>query len=197
MNIQPRILSSKPRGFSFVEILIALLIASVGFAFVLRFSLEGSRRLSVEGMKSRIEERVQVALSRMRSDIRYLGYDPQGLGTSNPYITLAGAEQFSFIGDIDEDNALETVSYRKNNDVFERAVSDESSGAYFPLATHLESLTLRYFDINGNTTANLGQIRKIGIEVVFKSEGMDPSSNPISWKILSASESFVPRNLLL
>lgn len=179
------------------EVLIVLVISAVVFAFIIRFSTINTRRIGVEGMKGRLEARVQVTMNRLRGDIRNLGLDPLGVGIASPYILIANAQTFSFKGDFNGDNALEVITYRVNGSNLERSASDIESGAYQPLSDHVQSLTFRYYNIYGNVTAVLGNIRKIQMNASFQSEGMDETSNPIDWQLLNVFESFVPRNLIL
>lgn len=190
-------ITSPSMGFSYVEVLVAMIIASITFLLITRFSISNARRLGVEGAKSRIEERVQVAMTRFRYDVRYLAYDPNGVGSGSPYISTALTDSFAFLGDIDGDNALETVTYRKNGNVFERAVSDQNGGAYLPVATNLQTISFTYYDVNDNVTATLADIRKVEVQATFQTEGMDMTTNPSKFNILTVTESFVPRNLLL
>ena len=186
----------KINGFTVIEVLVAVAIAAIAFLGVARFTITNTRQISVEAAKGRIEERVRITMHRFRNDIRYLGYDP-AFSWSNAYIVTAGTEEFTFMGDIDQDDDLETITYQKNGDIFERAVDDQNGGDPLPLGTHLQSIAFSYYDVNNNITATLEDIRKIKVDITFQSEGIDNTNNPSDFNILSVSESFVPRNLLL
>lgn len=188
---------AKLRGFSFVELLITMVLGAVLFLGASRFSIMSTRSLAVESMKQRVEERVQVAMTRLRSDIRYLAYDPSATLSSGTYITTAQAGTLVFRGDLDGDNVLETVTYRQQGSVFERSVDDENGGQFSPVATNLKALTFTYYDSAGAVTAVLANIKKIHLELTFQSEGKDALHDPITFRILTVKESFVPRNLLL
>lgn len=188
---------SRADGFTFVEMLITLVIGALLFLGASKFSIMSTRSLAVESLKQRVEERVQVAMTRLRTDIRYLGYDPGATLSSGAYITNAAATNFAFRGDLDADNVLETVTYRQTGAVLERSVSNENGGAYSPVATNLQSMAFTYFDSAGAATATLANIRKINIVITFQSEGKDALHDPITFRILTVKETFVPRNLLL
>lgn len=187
----------KSLGFTFIELMITVAVSGLLFIAAARFAVMSSRSLGVETMKQRVEERVAIAMTRLRGDVRYLAYDPASVGTGSPYITVAQAKTLTFKGDIDGDGTLETVTYRESGGLFERSVDDEEGGQYLPVATNLQTMTFTYYDISGAVTAVANNIRKINLEITFKSEGKDANHDPITFRILTVKETFVPRNLLL
>lgn len=193
----PRFRANRSAGFTFVELMVVTVISALLFIAAARFSVMTTRSLGVEGMKQRVEERVQVAMTRLRSDIRYMGYDPGGVAGGASYVLTAQAQNLSFRGDIDADNVLETVTYRNNGGILERSVDDENGGAYYPVATNMKTMTFTYYDINNAVTAVAANIRKIDINITFQSEGKDATHDPITFRILTVTETFIPRNLLL
>ncbi len=187
-------------GFSLIELLIVLVIASISFAFIFKFSTQNARRLGVENAKSKIDERAQVAMTRLRYDVRYLGFDPAGTITGS-FITTNSTTSFHFKGDIDGDNVLESICYQFSGTQLQRAVGDPTCSVYAPVVTNVKSpgssSLFYYYDINGVVTATSANIRKIGVQITFETEAVDPTKNILQKNTVTVTENFVPRNLLL
>lgn len=109
----------KEKGFSLLELMIALAVGGVVLAALVGVFSRASRLYTLENARAELQQEMRAALEIMGRDIRMAGYDPKKSG--NFKVTKASASHLRFTTDFDEDGAVdpspgfpncEVISYR-------------------------------------------------------------------------------------
>jgi type IV pilus assembly protein PilW len=165
MNIiktTPNLVKGK-RGFSLIELLVALVIMSVVSLAIYSVFSVSSRNYTTQGVTANVQQSLRAAMEVMLQDIREAGLDPTESG--NFGIELAETAKLRFTSDridaglndfngvIDDTNS-ERITYelqgtQLNQILYETTDSENSE----PLIIDVHNLKFTYFDAIGN---NLG-----------------------------------------
>jgi len=186
------------RGFTLVELVIALLVSLVIMAGVSSVFISHSRQYSQQDDIAAMQQNLRGILLVMPAEFRVAGCDPRRASVGE--ILTATETEFAFTADISShspshpnegdgkvDGNDETIAYR-----FERAAGQATgvlrrslkSGGFQPLADNIEKLEFNYIldDNEAGTTAptakdlSRGKIRAVQISVLARAE--NPSSTP-------------------
>jgi len=180
------------KGFSLIELMIALVIFSVVVALFASARIGQQDQELSQQQAVEMQQTARSALLLMSKDIRMAGYDPKGdfaagitgagNGSAGTSLDLAYVEGFDGIdndsdGQVDETDELnlKTVSYQlldrpsTNPDGdLDLTVQNNGSGGYQLLAENIPSLDLAYLDADGNVLAApvaLDDIRAVQVAV--------------------------------
>jgi type II secretion system protein J len=174
---------NKKRGFSLVELLVALAIMSVVSMAVYSVFSFFNRAYTTQDVTADVQQRMRAAMGVMLQDIRAAGLDPAASG--NFGIELAEATKLRFTSDsidtglndfngvLDESNS-ERITYmlqgtRLDQILYETTDSENSQ----PLIVDVQSLTFTYFDADGNNLGSpvpslqLADIRTIQVSITI------------------------------
>ena len=180
------------RGFSLIELLVAMVIMSVVSLAIYSVFSVASRTYTTQGVTADVQQSVRAAMEVMLQDIREAGLDSTASG--NFGIELAETTKLRFTSDsIDEgindfngvldDIHSERVTYvlqgtQLDQILYETTASEESE----PLITDVQNLTFTYFDAEGNNLGSpvpalqLADIRTIKVSItVVEPAGRDGS----------------------
>ncbi len=163
----------REQGFTLVELLVAMVIASIVVAAVV-----ATYQLQVQGKNTQdaltdMNQTARAALEIMNHEIRTTGCDPRR--TAGSGIVLANANRLditmdigdgaSFEPDGDLDDPNEQVSYYLWNGNLAR----DTGGGPQPLARNVDALNFVYLDENGNPPATPADTRTIQLALVARS----------------------------
>lgn len=161
------------RGFSLVEMVVAMAVMSVVFMTVARLLVRTQSSFEHVGATTDLRQSARVAFGRMTVEMRHAGYD---LKTVPEAFSVADVDRFSFAGDLDLGDAagpctaeagndgVERVSYRLFAEVLSRSVDCWQGGGWVaaqgfqPVATPVDVSASRfvYFDAGGNELSTVG-----------------------------------------
>jgi type IV pilus assembly protein PilW len=192
--IPPAEQSKKNRGFTLVELLIAMLVGGIVMAAVMTSFQSQHNTYLAQDQVVEMQQNARVAMDLLVRDIRSAGFDPNNLGAG---ITVAGAQTLSFTREDDLPAAgLETISYSLY-DAFAAAVPPSNDGLVDDLARqvttaagtsagrqvaaeNISRLEFRYLDAASAPTAVLADIRSIQVSIMVQAAQPDTKSPPAS-----------------
>lgn len=171
------------KGFSLIELLVALAIFSIVVALIVsaRFRQQGSEISQQQAVE--MQQTVRAAMLLMAKDLRMAGFDPNentnagitaaGDGSTGTNLTLTyvasdNGTDDDLDGTVDEDDELRTVSYRAsdhNGDGDLDLEVQKNAGGWRLLAENVASLIFDYLDADGNSTTILEDIRAVEVSL--------------------------------
>ena len=190
-------INSSQKGFSLIELMVAMAIASILMAGIYTFYHNQLKTHITQQQMVDMQQDARAAMYMMTRELRMAGYDPQNTGAS---IRIANVAQMAFDSDSDgtadgviNDNT-ERFFYALSNDADEDGLADGTpcnlqrgswdapaapvSKDMNPLALNIEALNFVYLDSagntlnddgNGNVIANIAAIRSVEITLVARS----------------------------
>lgn len=179
------------RGFTLVEVMIALLIGGVVMAAVMTtFRVQHNTYLAQDQVVE-MQQNLRVAMDMLAREIRSAGFDPTG--NSGAGITIATVGRLGFTRDLnaDEDtidpNETMTFGFSATFDADVDGIIDSGvaplglnrGGGFQPVAENFQALEFVYLVENGNDmirtlTPNLGNIRGVQISLLARAAVADP-----------------------
>jgi prepilin-type N-terminal cleavage/methylation domain-containing protein len=177
-------LAKGKRGFSLIELLVALVIMSVVSVAIYGVFSVSSRTYTTQSVTAGVQQSVRSAMEVMLQDIRAAGLDPTASG--NFGIELAEDVKLRFTSDsidaglndfngvIDDTNA-ERITYvlqgTQLNQILYETTDSEKNG---PLISDVQNLKFTYFDADGNNLGSpvpplqLADIRTINVSITVE-----------------------------
>lgn len=188
-----------PPGFTLVELLIAIAISGMVLAAVCSVFVMQNKAYSVQEQVVEMQQNARAAMDMMTREIAMAGYRPPG-ATTTVGITAAAASSLSFKQDLNNDgdtsDANEDVTYSLYTEDSVQKIGRNTGGGNQPVAENIQSLTLTYFDANGNSTAVLANIRQVGITLTVCTAKPDPNyTSNGGYRTCTLTSVATPRNL--
>ncbi len=172
------------RGFSLIELSVALVIMSVVSLAIYSVFSVSSRSYTTQGVTANVQQSGRAVMEVMLQDIRVAGLDPSASG--NFGIELAEVTKLRFtsdsidagLGDFNgvlDDTNSERITYalqgiELNQILYETTASENSQ----PLISDVQTLTFTYFDADGNDLGSpvpslqLADIRTINVSITVE-----------------------------
>ena len=164
-------LDNRPRGlshagFSMIELLIVIGILAILFTFMYKGFERLNRYYTAENVKASTQQSARIGIEMMVQDIRLAGLNP--LGTAGAGVVAASPTSFQFTADAnfdgDLDDPFENITYDLNGtDLRQRNSNLLLSPNFEVLLSNVTALAFTYLDDTGIPTANLADIRTVGI----------------------------------
>jgi prepilin-type N-terminal cleavage/methylation domain-containing protein len=178
------------KGFSLIELLVAMVIMSVVSLAIYGVFSVSSRTYTTQGVTADVQQSVRAAMEVMLQDIRSAGLDPTSSG--NFGIELAENTKLRFTSDsIDagifngalDDTNSERITYVLQGTQLDQILYETTASADTePLISDVQNLTFTYFDAIGNDLGSpvpalqLADIRTINVSItVVEPAGRDAS----------------------
>jgi len=184
-------INTSQKGFSLIELLVAMAIASVLMAGIYTFYHHQLKTHVTQQEMVDMQQDARAAMYMMTREIRMAGYDPQNTGAT---IRLANVAEIAFDSDQDGDGVIdadERFYFGLSNDGNGDGINDADDDgvvdltpcnlqrgdwdasfnpvALNPLALNIDALNFVYLDGNGDVTASINTIRSVQITLVARS----------------------------
>ena len=172
-------ITTSQKGFSLLELMVAMAIASVLMAGIYTFYHNQLKTHITQQEMVDMQQDARAAMYMMTREIRMAGYDPQY--NTGATIRTANDEAIAFDSDENRNGAIdsdERFYYALNNGNLVRGcdADDPSSPANLnPVALNIDALNFVYLDNDSNTTSNLADIRSVQITLVARSGDKVPA----------------------
>jgi type IV pilus assembly protein PilW len=154
IDTKHRITVAKSVGFSLLELVVGLAIASISMLAVVSIFTTLTRAYTTQTTSANLQQAARVSLDYMTQNIRMAGFDPKR--NADARIIEATPTSLSFMLDRNSSGAIDTsqedIAYVFDSDENEiEEVLDASSGdpIPYPFLDHVTDLTFTYFDSNG------------------------------------------------
>jgi type IV pilus assembly protein PilW len=167
------------KGFSLIELMVAMAIASVLMAGIYTFYHNQLKTHITQQEMVDMQQDARAAMYMMTREIRMAGYDPQNTGAT---IRMANVAQMAFDSDSDgtADGVINATSERfyyalsNGNLVRGRWDDDLNPVNPNPVALNIDALNFVYLDNDGITASSLADIRSVQITLVARSGDVVP-----------------------
>ena len=173
-------ITSSQKGFSLIELMVAMAIASILMAGIYTFYQNQLKTHITQQQMVDMQQDARAAMYMMTREIRMAGYDPQNTGAG---IRLANVAEMAFDSDSDgtADGLIdsdERFYYGLNSGNLVRGGWTNPSAPnpenLNPVALNIDALTFVYLDSAGDTTTDLEAIRSVQITLVARSGDVVP-----------------------
>lgn len=170
------------RGFTLVEMVMALAISSIVLAAVYSVFTIANKNFTTQNVAANVQQNLRSAIRLMARDIRHAGLDPSGSDNFGIAAASQTTIQFTmdsidsgsgvFNGIVDETN-FEDVTYNiQNGQILQTLYKGKASENTAVLISNIEELKFAYFDADGNDLGNpvadLDSIRTVVISMTVK-----------------------------
>jgi len=160
------------KGFTLVEIMVALALSGIVMASIYMAFLSQQRSYLAQDQVSAMQQNIRAGLDIMTREIRMAGFDPSGTGNYN--VLAASSDSFNFTADLNEDGGApgsgETFLYELyDTDAGVKALRRTPNGS--AVAENIERLEFYYTLDDGSsslTPADLDKIRSVQISILAK-----------------------------
>ena len=188
MQTSAQKLNSDTRGFTLLEIFIAMTITLFITGVIYSYFSSSSRAYTTQSVSARAQQSLRVSLEYMVYDLRMAGFSPaaenvfgiEEANASKVRLTMDTIDSSltppDYNGAID-DNDLERITYNFDaaGDQVTRIMNEgTASEVELPLLDNVRAFTLTYFDEDGNSIASpvaaagLGDIQSIEIALTVQ-----------------------------
>ncbi|MFH1718459.1 MAG: prepilin-type N-terminal cleavage/methylation domain-containing protein [Planctomycetota bacterium] len=183
-NKARRLFNADSRGFTLVEVMIAMAIVGAVVGAIYSIFISSNRSYRTQDSIADAQQRVRIGLDFMVRDIRMAGLDPAGPATdavdsNGAGIKLATASKIRFTIDADMDGAIEEanserMSYEYDNGAGQlKRILYEGTGSQSTqsLIGDVSAMSFSYLDANGAaialpvSAASLANIRTVVISI--------------------------------
>ncbi len=184
-------INTSQKGFSLIELMVAMAIASVLMAGIYTFYHNQLKTHITQQEMVDMQQDARAAMYMMTREIRMAGYDPLNTGAT---IRTANVAQMAF--DSDSDGTADGV-INANSERFYYALSNDADGDGLadgtpcnlerggwdnslnpedlnPVALNIDALNFVYLDNDGITASSLADIRSVQITLVARSGDVVP-----------------------
>ena len=176
------------RGFTLVELMIALAVALVALASIAAVFQMQFKALKREEMASEMRDNVRTVVEMITRELSMAGYDPSR--STGAGIVTSSASLVNFTMDLDGDGDLtgagEDVLYEY--DAANLAVTRNSQ----VIAEDITALSFTYYDAGNTVTGSAADVHRVRIQVNGRSRVQLPQAGYLT---LSLSSDVAPRNL--
>lgn len=145
------------RGFSLVELLVAMAISLIVMAAVFKVYTTQQDSYLLQEQIAEVQQNARTAKYIMIREIRMAGYDP--IGTANAGFESAAADSVSFTMDITAEDGFITlpgdrITYKIEDEILKR---DEGSNQFLGVVENIEAIGFAYaFDADSDGSIDTG-----------------------------------------
>jgi len=164
----------RARGFSLVELLIAMAVGLVVLGamysvFTIQNKTFGNQENFVE-----MQQSVRAGMDMMAREVGMAGYDPAGVNFAGvPYDANKLQIYADLNGDKDTDDPHEYIKYTMDSD-YPFEIRRDTGGGRQEFALNIQTFTFNYLDSAGNPTTTTANIRQMRITITARTAKPDP-----------------------
>ena len=183
------------RGFSLVELLVALGVGMIALAaFYGVFTIQ-NKRFNIEEQVAEMQQNVRAGVETITMDVRMAGYDPAGVANFSGITVSSTQLELKF--DLDGNGAIagaEDVIYKF--DSANKRITRNVGGGDQPFMENVQAFTFAYLDSAGNVTTTSSLVRQIRISITGKTNKPDPAYTANGgYRTYTLTTYVTPRNL--
>lgn len=183
------------RGFSLIELLVALAISTLILGVVV--SVFNTQRDSYN-VQSAVTEMVQTsraAMDLMTREIRMAGYDPSDTALSGLTVSTNTIQVLADLdGDGDTSDADESITYRYDPSSLE--IDRDTDGQSHVLAENIESFSFTCYADDGTETTTASEIRQVQLSLTARTSRPDPDfTDNGGYRTYTLTSAITPKNL--
>jgi len=158
---------ARQRGFSLIELLVAMAVFSIVLGSMIAFFTTQNRSYTRDTATADIQQVVRAGIDFMSDNIRMAGLDP--LQTGNFGIEVPGATAITFTADLDMNGEIdvsnsERITYALNGNQVQQTVGTVTE----PLVDSVTNLTFTYRDEDGVVSADPAAIRTVQVSMTVQ-----------------------------
>jgi len=189
----PRPFMIDSKGFTFIEVLIAMAIAGVVMGAIYSIFITSNRSYRTQDSVADAQQRVRVGIDFITHDLRLAGLDPIGPATdlidgAGAGIKQATATNLRLTADLDLNGVIDTplnqeritYDYDAASRTLRRKLYEgtPSESAWQPLIEDVSALIFTYLGSDGSVTATPADIRMV--DITMTCQGTDAQGQPIN-----------------
>ena len=183
------------RGFSLVELLVALGVGMIALAaFYGVFTIQ-NKRFNIEEQVAEMQQNIRAGIETITMDVRMAGYDPAGVANFSGITVSSTQLELKF--DLDGNGAIagaEDVIYKF--DSANKRITRNVGGGDQPFMENVQAFTFAYLDSAGNVTTTSSLVRQIRISITGKTNKPDPAYTANGgYRTYTLTTYVTPRNL--
>ncbi len=189
-------LSTHPtRGFTLIEILIAMAIGAVMMAAIVDTFVTQRKTYDLQEQIAEMTQNARIGMDMLSREIRMAGYNPAGAAfDAIPYDTTELEIRADLNGDGDPDDTDETIVYLYNSET--RQIIREANGDQQPLAENITAFTFNYLDKTGVVVSNTTDVYQIQVSITARTANSDSHyPNNGGYRTYTLTSFITPRNL--
>jgi type IV pilus assembly protein PilW len=183
------------RGFTLIEILIAMAIGAVVMAAIVDTFITQRKSYDLQEQISEMIQSARISMDMMSRDVRMAGYNPTGASfDAIPYEATKLEVRADRNGDGDPDDPGETIAYFY--DAATRQIIREASGSQQPLADNITDFTFQYLNQAGSAAGNAAEVYQIQVSLTARTADFDPRyPNNGGYRTYTLTSFITPRNI--
>ena len=194
---------TKDEGFTLIEVVIALALSMVTVGAIYIIYLGQVKSQVVREDKLDMQQHARVAMDLIVRELRMAGYDPrhvnQDNNLSNDFDGISyHPTQLEVRADLNGNGGPtdSNESIRFSHDPATFTLRRDTGGGRQPLAEHIESFSIKYFDHHGQPTTDSKHIRQIELNIQARTESPDPQyPQNGGYRTVTLQSRITPRNL--
>lgn len=191
-------------GVTLTELMVALVMGLATVAAVYSIHLVQVKQRIVQEDVMAMQQNARAAMDLMTRELRMAGYDPMGVnrdgGNSNDFPGVAYhpaelhiASDLNGNGLLTDSNESIVFLHDAATKILKRKVGN---GGRQPVADHIQSLAIKYFDDRAVLTTDSQHVRMIELTLTAQTEHPDPSySTNDGYRTFILRSRVTPRNL--
>ncbi len=172
---------TQEQGFTLVEVLIALALTVVTVGGIYGIYLSQVQGQVVREDQLDMQQHARVAMDLIIRELRMAGYDPQHVNQDKNLLNdFDGITYHSthlvVKADLNGNGAPtdSNESIRFSHDPATFTLRRDTGGGRQPLAEHIETFSIKYFNHYGQPTTDSKQIRQIELSITARAKRLDP-----------------------
>ncbi len=191
------------QGYTLIEVVISLALSVVTVGAVYNVYLSQVKAQVVREDKLDMQQHARVAMDLVVREVIMAGYDPRHVNRdvnagNDFYGIIHHPTQLMIKADLDGNgiptDSNESIQFSHDQATF--TLRRDTGGGRQPLAEHIESFSIKYFDQNGRATTDSKEVRQIEIKIIARTQRPDvryPRNG--GYRTITLQSRITPRNL--